>query len=149
MTAAISEADIKQLFEKMRLAAVEEDTATQLQLFDVAKARGCDFAFSTSDSVKFIRDGGFPDGYPNTEVDCRVTLTLGGVVVASWTETYVGYYGSMGTGWWVEEGESTPLSPGICDLMDTLKLEPPIPVVPEPPHDLDSDEEGSIEPSTR
>ena len=62
--------------------------------------------------------------------DCA--LQINGTVVHEWCNTYWGYHGGMGAGWWVELNDTT-LDAGAQRLLQCLNLLPPTPRVPPPP----------------
>jgi hypothetical protein len=130
-------AAVKANFERMCSAALGDDDQELFRLYDSGKHSGVDFTITGTQSTAFKEDGGLS----YTEVTQELTLRLGGVSVAEWTQTYWGYYGGMGAGWWVEEGDNTLSQSGVAELIEKLELEIPRPDVPQPT--FPSDEEDS------
>ena len=68
---------------------------------------------------------------PYTETIQLNKLMFDDVAVYEWSNTYHGYYGSGGTGWWVDDGESS-LTLEVYTLLAYLKIEVKPPKVPQP-----------------
>ena len=71
---------------------------------------------------------------PYTETIQLNKLMFNDVAVYEWSNNYHGYYGSGGTGWWVDEAESS-LKLEVHKLIELLEIEVKPPKVPKPPID--------------
>ena len=71
------------------------------------------------------------DPNPYTEVIQYCELWIGDAKVYEWQETYWGSFGGMGTGWWVEQGD-TSIDFEVQALLELLDLLPEAPEVPKP-----------------
>ncbi len=75
---------------------------------------------------------------PYTETIQLNKLMFNDAAVYEWSNIYHGYYGSGGTGWWIDEAESS-LTLEVRTLLEHLEIEVEPPEVPQPPTD-DEDE---------
>jgi hypothetical protein len=78
------------------------------------------------DEPEFITD---PNSY--TEIVQYCELWIGDDKVYEWQETYWGSFGGMGTGWWIEQGD-TSIDFEVQALLELLDLLPEAPEVPKP-----------------
>ncbi len=89
--------------------------------------RGIELKVETSlEEPEFVTD---PNPY--TEVIQYCELWIGDAKVYEWQETYWGSYGGMGTGWWIEQGD-TSIDGEVRTLLELLELLPEAPEVSKP-----------------
>ena len=97
------------------------------------QAQGIELKVETNlDEPEFITD---PNSY--TEVVQYCELWIGDAKVYEWQETYWGFFGGMGAGWWIEQGD-TSIDFDVQALLELLDLLPETPEVPKP--DLEGDD---------
>jgi len=90
-----------------------------------------------TDHVEFHYD----DGLPWTSLRRDYIVSHNGTPVLEWWEEHAGYYGGMGTGWWVEQTDASGPPEGLGELLDAIGLELPSVQVPRPIIVDDEDDE--------
>ena len=96
----------------------------------VRQAKSCGARFEVTvhaQPPRFIQDDS-----PYTELVEHCALQINGTVAQEWSNTYWGYHGGMGAGWWVELNDTT-LDASAQRLLQCLNLLPPTPQVPPSP----------------
>lgn len=117
-------------FDEMRLAASDDDTEKVVRLYEEAQRNGHEFRLLTSETTDWSWEDG--DKFKYATVTQNSKLMLGDEVVAEWRGTYIGEYGSMGTGWWTTMVDSSGPDDGVSELLDILDIDRETPLVPEP-----------------
>ena len=90
----------------------------------------------SEDESEFYEDGN--QSYTDTTQTNK--LLFNGEVVYEWFASYNGFWGSGGTGWWVNE-DDTDLDPDVGQLLEYLEIDVRRPDVPQPPVDSDDEDE--------
>ena len=109
------EAFSKNDFEKVRAFFKDEDPSQTIKV-------------TFQDTLRPVDDGPFS----GTCLLRTISVLHLDAEVMNWTEEYFGYYGGMGSGWFVEEGDSEGPPPGLRDLFSAFGIVFPEVVVPEP-----------------
>lgn len=122
------EETIRDFFQQTSSAASENNEEEVNRLLEQLKKNGCEFDVISTEITEWEEDG----AYKYATVIQNNQLTLGNVVVAEWEKSFIGDYGSMGTGWWVTEFDNSGMADGIEELLDLLEIYFVNPNVPEP-----------------
>jgi hypothetical protein len=126
MTENITLIQAQELFTKLKQLAGTDNTEELKALYEDMTSKGLDFEFHSANEVNFEDE----PGNQHTELIQSNKLLIGGHVVNEWETTFYGYWGSGGTGWWIDKAESD-LEFEIETLFEALEIYLETPDVPK------------------
>ncbi len=127
---------VEQLLFKMAVEAFANNDFEKIRAFFKDEDPSQTIKVTFQDMSRPVDDGPFS----GTCLSRTISVLHRNVEVMSWTEEYFGYYGGMGAGWFVEEGDSDGPPPGLRDLFSAFGIVFPEVVVPKPELDPDAED---------
>jgi hypothetical protein len=116
-----------ELFNNLKQLADGDSIEELTALYEDMTSKGLDFEFQSQEDVSFEDE----PGNQYTELTQYNKLLIGGHIVNEWITTYYGYWGSGGTGWWIEQADSD-LESEVETLFESLDIFIENPDVPKP-----------------
>lgn len=134
MTEHITLIEAEELFKRLKQLADSDNIEKLKALYADMTSKGLDFEFQYQEDINFEDE----PGNQHTELIQYNKLLIGGHVVNEWITTFYGYWGSGGTGWWIEQADSD-LEFEIETLFEELDIFLETPDVPKP--DIEDEDE--------
>lgn len=118
---------IQEIFDEMVDAGIRVDTDySEIEdIYERAESLGYAFSVVTSEETVWKED----DGYRHAQVNMTVNLYLGGLLVATWLEEFIGSYGPQKS-WWTTKIE-THEPDGVYAILYACNVNYDEPDVPE------------------
>lgn len=128
--------DIHDIYEELLELVTDGDEEKIKDRVKTLLDSGLVVKVESEDESEFYEDGN--QSYTDTTQTNK--LLFNGEVVYEWFASYNGFWGSGGTGWWVNE-DDTDLDPDVGQLLEYLEIDVRRPDVPQPPVDSDDEDE--------
>jgi len=129
-------ADIHGIYKDLLELASEGDEVAIRQRIKSLLEEGLAVKVESEDQSEFHEDG----NQSYTETTQTNKLLFNGELVYEWWASYSGFWGSGGTGWWINE-DDTDLDQDVEQLLEHLEVEVRRPDVPQPRLESDDDDE--------
>jgi hypothetical protein len=119
--------DIHDVYENLLQLTTEGDEVAIRKRIKSLFEEGLAVKVESEEESEFHEDG----NQSYTETTQTSKLLFNGEVVYEWWASYSGFWGSGGTGWWINE-DDTDLEQDVEQLLEYLEVEVRRPDVPQP-----------------